>query len=372
VNTVINMLGNRHQASFLAGKEHTLWGRAANTVLYSPNMIASAVKTIVNLGIPSEKAPRILRAGRNFDNPVARKIYQQGMRSTMGFGAAVLALTSFAAKSAGLKPEIESDPLSNDFGTVRFGHAKVNPWGPHQQYIRMGAQIIAGKETLRGSGRTQKTDITKIFPRWVRGKLSPLGGFTTSLAMGSTGAGRETTSQQGRVNLLIETLAPMNPKDILDFYQELPSGLSTYMAALATVGVTANASTSTKPWISDSDMSQTDVRVSDEIRRLKLEPPRINSRVPLKGRNAVGQKLYYSLSREEREKFTDEVMPIISKDIDTFIASDRYKNATEAVKKKLLFRVVKRENARYSAAKRLKKTYAGATPVNDWWKDEED
>jgi hypothetical protein len=372
MNTVINMLGNRHQPSFLKGKENETWARAANTALYSPNMIASAAKTIVNLGIPAEIGPRVLRAGREFESAAARKMFQQSMRSTMGFGTSVLALTYFAAQSAGLKPEIETDPVSNDFGTVRFGHTKVNPWGPYQQYIRMGAQIVTGKEKLRGSGRVQKTDISKIVSRWGRGKLSPLAGAAWSIGSGSTGAGRETASVQGRLNVLSELASPINLGDIKDIAQENPPALAAYLASLSTLGITVQSGTGTKPWISDPDMSATDVRVSDEIRRLKLEPPRIGSRVPLKGHNAVGQKLYYSLSREEREKFTDEVMPIISKDIDTFIASDRYKNATEAVKKKLLFRVIKRENARYSAAKRLKKTYAGATPVNDWWKDEED
>jgi hypothetical protein len=64
-------------------------------------------------------------------------------------------------------------------------------------------------------------------------------------------------------------------------------------------------------------------------------------------------------------------MPIISGDIDKFISSDRYKAAPETTQRRMLARVIKRENARYSAAKRLKKTYAGATPVNDWWKEDQ-
>lgn len=89
----------------------------------------------------------------------------------------------------------------------------------------------------------------------------------------------------------------------------------------------------------------------------------------MKGKNAVGQKLYYSLKGDEREEFVNEVMPLISKDIDEFIASKRYQEAPDAVKRRLLFNMIKRENRRYSAAKRLKKDYEGATPVNQWWEE---
>jgi hypothetical protein len=40
------------------------------------------------------------------------------------------------------------------------------------------------------------------------------------------------------------------------------------------------------------------------------------------------------------------------------------------VKRRLLFNMIKRENRRYSAAKRLKKDYEGATPVNQWWEED--
>ena len=132
-----------------------------------------------------------------------------------------------------------------------------------------------------------------------------------------------------------------------------------------------SSGTGTKSWIKDSGMSQQDVRVSDEIRRLGIEGPHIGTRIGLRGKNLVGQKLYYSLKPDEREQFTNEVMPIISEDLDKFISSERYKSLTTDAQRRLLYRAIKRENARYSASKRLKLKYKGATPVNQWWEAEE-
>jgi hypothetical protein len=365
MNTVINMLASRHKVTFLKGDIE----RFANTTIFSPQMITSAVKTLVNLGIPAEVGPRWMRGGRQFDSVAARKMYQQSLRSTMAFGGSVLALTYFGAKSAGLNPEIETDILSSDYGTVRFGHNKVNPWGPYQQYIRLGAQILAGKEKLRGSGRTQQANPVTLLSRVARGKLSPLAGLTFSGLTGKTGAGRDTRTWGGLGRAALESAIPINPSDVWKIYNENPAMMATLLTAMVTSGINVTSGTGTKSWITTGAQSETDVRVNDEIRKHMLEPPRFSSRVPLRGKNAVGQKLYYSLSGTEREKFANEVMPIISADIDKFIASDRYKDAPEATQKRLLFRVIKRENARYSAAKRLKKTYAGATPVNDWWKE---
>lgn len=349
---LINTFASRSEV-----KNETL-ARVGNVALFSPQMIKSRLKTFANAG------------GWMYETPSVRSFGHGAVTSAVGLGAALTVLAYQGAKVAGYNPEVEMDPRSNDFGKLRMGHTTMNPWGDYQQYIRMGAQLLSGQQKLRGSGRIQQADRATIISRWLRGKLSPLASVATTIFTGADGAGREARSLKGKGRAIAEAVTPIMGSDMVDILSENPNALGGAMLALAAIGVGVSSSTATRSWIGDYASSQQDVRVTDEIRRLKLEPPRISSRVSLKGKNAVGQKLYYSLKGDEREEFVNEVMPLISKDIDEFIKSKRYQEAPDAVKRRLLFNTIKRENRRYSAAKRLKKQYEGATPVNQWWEED--
>lgn len=366
---LINTFASRSEV-----KNETL-ARVGNVALFSPQMIKSRLKTFQNAG------------GWMYETPSVRSFGHGAVTSAIGLGSALTVLAYQGAKVAGYNPEVEMDPRSNDFGKLRMGHTTMNPWGDYQQYIRIGAQLLSGQNKLRGSGRVQQADRAAIVARFLRGKLSPLAGVATTLFTGADGAGREARSNPwyrqkdtvkgtvlaslgGKGRAAGEAVFPIMGSDAIDILSENPNALGGAMLALAAIGVGVSSSTATRSWIGDYASSQQDVRVTDEIRRLKLEPPRISSRVSLKGKNAVGQKLYYSLKGDEREEFVNEVMPLISKDIDEFIKSKRYQEAPDAVKRRLLFNTIKRENRRYSAAKRLKKQYEGATPVNQWWEED--
>jgi hypothetical protein len=380
---MINMFGSRSKVTTEA------FEKAGNIFLFSPQMLKSGAKVMSNAGLPFElpkqfgKVGRAVSGGRMYDNKSVRQFGHQAARSGIAFGASALALMYGAAAANGLNPSIEQDPRSRDFLKLRVGHTTVNPWGPYQQLLVLGAQEITGQEKLRGSGRVQSTSRLTSAGRFLRGKLSPLAGAGVSALEGRDGAGRETWSASsfdkdgkfklgGRARLALNTISPIMLGDVYGIYQENPAAFATLLTGVASLGMGVQSGRGTKGWIQDNEMSEKDVRVSDEIRRLGIEGPKTATRVGLRGKNAIGQKLYYSLKPDEREAFENEVMPIISNDIDKFISTDRYKKAPLPVQRRMLARLIKRENARYSAAKRLKKTYAGATPVNDWWKDEEE
>jgi hypothetical protein len=196
-------------------------------------------------------------------------------------------------------------------------------------------------------------------------------GTAVSAVEETDGAGRSTVGLKGKARLVGELIKPIMLGDAWEIYQENPAHFATGLTFLAAIGMGVQAGAAGKGWMTGDAMRKQDVRVSDEIRRLGLQGPYIGTRVGLRGKNLVGQKLYYSLDAKEREQFRNEVMPIISEDLDKFISSDRYKALPKDKQRRMLFRFIKRENARYSASKRLKVEYKGATPVNQWWEAEE-
>lgn len=363
---MINMFGSRSKV------RNEAVARIGNLATFSSQMIKSNLKMLGNIGLPFEKGvPEILKpaisGGRKYSTPEVRQFGHEHARDTVMFASSILGLTYMAAAAAGLNPTIETDARSTDFAKVRFGTTTVNPLGPLQGYIRAGAQIVTGQEKLRGSGRVQKANRAEVVARLFRGKLSPLAGLAWTLFTGKTGAGREAETAQGKVNAILETVTPMMGSDMSGIITSHPDAMAPYLATLAALGVAVQTGSPGKPWITSGEERETDIRVSEEIRRLKIEPPRVGTRVPLPGRNPLGQRHYYSLSGAEREQFETEVMPIISKDLDDFIKSERYQKLPDEQKRRVLYNFIKRENARYSTSKRLRKQYVGAKPVNEWW-----
>lgn len=368
---MINMFGSRSRI-----KTKSL-GRVGNVILFSPQMIKSRLKAFAQAGLPFETEQFVgkdlgwlLSGGKRYETKAVREFGHSTVRSGATLAAGLMALTYGAAVAAGQKPKLETDPRSTDFAKIRIGHTTVNPLGDWQQYIRVGAQLLTEKEKLRGSGRVQKANRAEIVSRMVRGKLSPAAGLFTTLFTGKTGAGREAQTLAGKGRALKETVTPLMIGDIIDITKENPNALAPLLIAFSAAGIGVQAGTPGKPWIQDYEQSQTDVRVSDEISRLKLEPPRVGTRVPLRGKNALGQPLYYSLKASEREEFENKVMPIISKDLDKIISSERYQKLPENRKRRFLYNIIKRENIRYSVAKKLRKQYAGEKPANAWWDED--
>jgi hypothetical protein len=329
---------------------------------FSPQMIKSRLKTLGD--------PLALR----YNTKAGSFARQQHARAAM-MGLATLMGLYTAAKAAGKDPSIEWDPRSSDFGKVRFGSTSYDPWGGYQQYVRFAAQVLSGQYKKVSSGKVQKENRIDIIERFLRSKLAPAPGMLWSELEGRDITGQSVRGTRGGARMVLNAASPMTLRDLKDLYQEDPG-----MAVVLAVPVLLGASVSSGPfgqkenYITSSGLRQQDSRVGAELRRLQLEPPKLGSRVGLPQRNALHQKLYYTLKPEEYENLQKEGMPEVLDSLDKFISSDRYKRMTEAQKRMSLYKMVTSLN-RAKGANRTKKkeilerfAKGDLEAVNDWWK----
>lgn len=168
--------------------------KALSTVLFSPRLIAS------RLGLMAKGGTAVFSPETYMvSNPSIRREYLKSLFAIAGAAGTFATLGKMAGAS------IESDPASSDFGKVKFGNTRIDPYGGFQQYIvaaqrlmphldlsSMGLGEIGGKmkstTTDReyslddaGFGRSTRMDILQ---RFVRSKTNPIINFAWGLLAG--------------------------------------------------------------------------------------------------------------------------------------------------------------------------------------------
>jgi hypothetical protein len=380
----INMFGTRATIKSKGLK------MAGNVVFFSPQMIKSRAQfwyhTLLDFGLKKTDVKKVINGVettqskhtpvfgfRGYETKAARQRARRTVAKGLVLGSSLLAMGYQTAKALGKNPEIEVDPRSSDFGKLRVGNDTMDPWGGHQQYLRLAVQVALGQQKMRGSGRVQKLRYGDHLLRFAASKSSPMMGIVSALLTTRDAQGRYVYTEEGIKQLAISSVTPLVMQDAMEIYQSQPNAFGVFLLAGAMLGTGVMAGPGYKgSWLKGPGLYEADTRVSDEIRRLHLEPPRVGTRVPLPGKTAAGTRKYYVLSAKEREQFQAEVMPKITKALDSFITSERYKRLPDRAKVRVLARIIRRENRRWSAARRLKREMRYKPAKNDWWPKELD
>jgi hypothetical protein len=143
-------------------------------------------------------SPRLMASRLSLLNPVYYVqqdpfVRKEALNSLMGFAATGIAITSLA-KMGGA--QVSDDPRSSDFGKIKVGNTRYDPWGGFQQYIVAATRLISGqmvssttgKEIHLGEGYKPTTRLD-IAERALESKQSPLASFVTGLLRGVTATG---------------------------------------------------------------------------------------------------------------------------------------------------------------------------------------
>jgi hypothetical protein len=363
---------------------------AGNVVFFSPQMIKSRAQfwyhTLLDFGVKKTDVKKVINGVettqskhtpifgfRGYETKAARQRARRTVAKGLVLGSSLLAMGYQTAKALGKNPEIETDLRSSDFGKLRVGNDTLDPWGGHQQYLRLVAQVALGQQKMRGSGRVQKLRYGDHLLRFAASKSSPMMGIISALLTTKDAQGRYVYTEEGAKQLAMNSVTPLVMQDALEIYQSQPNAFGVFLLAGAALGAGVMAGPGYKgSWLKGEGLYAADARVSDEIRRLHLEPPRVGTRVTLPGKTAAGVRRYYVLSAKEREQFQAEVMPKITEALDSFIQSERYKKLPDRAKVRVLARIIRRENRRWSAARRLKREMRYKPAKNDWWPKELD
>ena len=194
-----------------------------NTVMFSPRLQASHLMIGEELVRALGTVGGNISRGRSLfaNNPAA----QEALRSIVSFVGANLSLLTLLQMSGAAK--IELDPRSTDWGKIRIGNTRLDPWAGFQQYGRLIVRLATG-QAKTGGGNVQ--DINRLYEiqKFGRTKLSPVMGLVTDLMAGQTLIGESLTPEE--VNMrkqMYNRLAPLFLQDLSDAIGQegFPTGL---------------------------------------------------------------------------------------------------------------------------------------------------
>jgi hypothetical protein len=170
-------------------------------------------------------SPRLLASRLAFLNPVwyarldpaVRKEALASAMTTLLSGIAVLGLAHEAGASVGL------NPLSSDFGKIRFGNTRIDIWGGFQPIVRYMWQIARGRyisastgqEIPLGSGIAQ-TARSDVALRFLRSTMAPLPGLIWDLGAGQNIVGDDTTMK----GVATSEFLPLLWQDMYDYLHD--------------------------------------------------------------------------------------------------------------------------------------------------------
>lgn len=204
-----------------------------NAALFSPRLIASRL-TMLNPNYYIQSSPMVRK---------------EALKSLFAVAAAG-SIFAGASKAAGA--DVNMNPTSSDFGKVKIGRVRLDPYGGFQQYIVAAARLASGKETSTGG---REYDLAKgkfpgptrfgVLSNFARSKESPVASFIDNLlsgqqaftpggmgklAMDKTGASRPSAE-------IINRFTPMVMNDLVDLYRSDPNLLPLGIPAMFGMGL---------------------------------------------------------------------------------------------------------------------------------------
>jgi hypothetical protein len=186
---------------------------ALNSVLFSPRLISSRL-TMLN--------PHYYITA----NPAVRK---EALKSLFTIAAVGNTLTQLGKMAGG---EVSMDPTSSDFGKLKIGNTRLDPYGGFQQYIVAASRLLSGKVTSSNTGeefdlfnpqRPFDPNHMDVIERFGRGKLHPVLGFAYSLLKGQrdmAGKKMDFTSTNPMENSITQMFIPLLAQDLYELAQK--------------------------------------------------------------------------------------------------------------------------------------------------------
>jgi hypothetical protein len=193
-----------------------------NDVLFSPRLISSRVKMYNNTLNPVHYW--------NAD-PVMRK---ESLRSLLGTVIPGTLLGQLARMSGA---EIESNPTNPDFGKIKIGETRIDPFAGFQQYAVAASKLASGQATSPSSGETYDlSDSNPTTPTYWDvvenfgiSKAHPVAGFLVAMLRGREATGDEIKLPES----IIRRYIPIILQDLYDISQEDPELLPIALPAAA-------------------------------------------------------------------------------------------------------------------------------------------
>jgi len=140
--------------------------------------------------------------------------------------------------------EVERDPRSAEFMSIRIGNIRIDPWGGYRQYLVFLTRVITGTGLSSVTGAEYDVDPLGATTHFIRGKASPLAAIIADFWTGRTFIGEEVDVANKKQ--WIERIAPFAIMDIYEAYIEDPD-MAWRVAIPAIVGM--GVQTYTGDWV---------------------------------------------------------------------------------------------------------------------------
>lgn len=152
-------------------------------------------------------------------HPFVRKQALKSLFAVAGLGALFTGIGVLAGGST------ELNPSSSDFGKLRIGNTRIDPFGGFQQYVVAASKLlmnsskstVSGKETELGSSFVAPTRLS-VLTNFAESKLSPIASFLDTMLKG-----KDFTGQPANLNKeVISKVAPIMLQDLYMLAKEDP------------------------------------------------------------------------------------------------------------------------------------------------------
>lgn len=199
---------------------------ALNIALFSPRFQASRVQLLW----------QAIKMPTNLRTPEGRILIREFTRDIGAFIAANMTLLGLA-KMGGAT--VEEDPRSTDFGKIKIGNSRVDPWSGLQQWVRFFAQLITDERKYTSTGGVGDIDRAKLLYNFFRYKQNPAFSllWDTLVEEGKTVFGEDIEATPESMKQLAQTrLTPFVIQDFLDAAAEYGIVGGAILGGLATLG----------------------------------------------------------------------------------------------------------------------------------------
>lgn len=177
-----------------------------NSLLFSPRLISSRIQ-MLNPGTYVNASPFV------------RKQYLKSLFSIATLGSTVTTLGYLAGG------EVENNPNSSDFGKVKIGNTRIDPYGGFQQYLVAAHRLITGETKSTTTGREYELGARYGSPtrldvglRFGQSKLNPTASFIATLLQGKDFRGAPLNAKTE----VAARFVPILIQDLIELYEEEP------------------------------------------------------------------------------------------------------------------------------------------------------
>ena len=121
--------------------------------------------------------------------------------------------------------DVETDPKSAEFMSIRIGNTRIDPWGGFRQFLVFFTRAVTQSGVSSVTGAEYKADPLSLLQTFIRGKASPLASTILDFWRGKNFIGEEVDVKNKRQ--WAERVAPFSVWDIYEAYMDDPLIAST-------------------------------------------------------------------------------------------------------------------------------------------------